>query len=346
MGRKKYAIIGILILLGFVLTSYLSSLSFAPDALAGKAVFTHSLSVVLDQGNIALFFCPRDNCEQTLVQFLQSAEESIHCALYDIGLASVQESLLEKSKSIEVQVVTDSDYAQKFNASFVKADEWGLMHNKFCIIDGMKVSTGSMNPTENDAHKNNNNFILINSTAIANNYEDEFQEMWQGVFKKGRKVLNPAVRVGNTTLHTYFCPEDNCGQRVKEELAKAQHSIYFLAFSFTHDGIANVLLVKNQEGVLVRGVMERRGMTDDSKYGVLQYQSVEVVKDGNKNNMHHKVFIIDERVVVTGSFNPTAGGDRRNDENVLIIEDEKIAKLFVEEFWRVYGEAQKEEQEK
>lgn len=56
--------------------------------------------------------------------------------------------------------------------------------------------------------------------------------------------------------------------------------------------------------------------------------------------MHHKVFIIDEKVVVTGSFNPTAGGNERNDENILIIEDEAIAKRFVEEFWKVYGEGQ------
>lgn len=339
MGRKRHVIIGVVLLLGFVITGYLSSMSFTPDALVGKAVFNSPTSMVLDEGDIALFFCPRDDCEGALIQFLQSAEKSIHCALYDIGLTPVQETILEKSKTIEVQVVTDSDYVHRFNVSFVQADKWGLMHNKFCIIDGMRVSTGSMNPTENDAHKNNNNFILVNSSTIASNYEDEFRELWQGTFKEGREVLNPVVRIGNTTLHTYFCPEDNCGQRVKEELAKAQESIYFLAFSFTHEGIANVILLKNREGILVRGVIERRGMTKDSKYDVFQYQGIDVVKDGNKNNMHHKVFIIDEKIVVTGSFNPTGGGDRRNDENILIIEDPEIARRFVEEFGKVYGEA-------
>lgn len=56
--------------------------------------------------------------------------------------------------------------------------------------------------------------------------------------------------------------------------------------------------------------------------------------------MHHKVFIIDGKTVVTGSFNPTAGGNTRNDENILIIEDEEIAELFLEEFDKVRKEAE------
>ena len=48
--------------------------------------------------------------------------------------------------------------------------------------------------------------------------------------------------------------------------------------------------------------------------------------------MHHKVFIIDEEVVITGSMNPSKGGDTRNDENVLIIKDKEIARVFMEEY--------------
>ncbi len=58
--------------------------------------------------------------------------------------------------------------------------------------------------------------------------------------------------------------------------------------------------------------------------------------DKNKYNMHNKVFIIDEHIVVTGSFNPTKNGDTDNDENILIIHDAAIAKKFVEEFNRLY----------
>ncbi len=56
--------------------------------------------------------------------------------------------------------------------------------------------------------------------------------------------------------------------------------------------------------------------------------------------MHHKTFIIDQETVITGSFNPTGGGDKRNDENVLIITDKNIAKEFMDEYWKVRKEAE------
>ena len=82
------------------------------------------------------------------------------------------------------------------------------MHNKFCIVDNVRILTGSMNPTNNGVHKNNNNLLIIESTILANNYETEFQELWNGVFKKGQKVLNPSIQIGSSLVNNYFCPED------------------------------------------------------------------------------------------------------------------------------------------
>ncbi len=293
-------------------------------------------SILLDNGNIELFFCPRDDCENNLVAFLDSAKESIHCALFDIGLESVQDKLLEKEKQMEVLIVTDDHYLKKFDHHFVRTDRSGLMHNKFCIIDGMKITSGSMNPTENGAHKNNNNLLFIESKILAQNYEEEFQEMWNGTFKKGDKVRNPNVMISDTKIGVYFCPDDQCALRVKEELKKATKEIYFMTFSFTHEGIANMLLLKHLDGIKINGVMEARQVTKHSQMMRLNNSGMDVLKDTNKQNLHHKVFIIDNKTVITGSFNPTNGGDKRNDENILIIEDEKIAKLFLEEFDKIH----------
>ena len=59
---------------------------------------------------------------------------------------------------------------------------------------------------------------------------------------------------------------------------------------------------------------------------------IDAKKDKNKKNMHHKVFIIDNETVITGSYNPTGSGNYRNDENLIIIRNKDIAKGFVEEF--------------
>ncbi len=317
-----------------VLLSLVGTYYFGVDGITGSVTSVDSM--VGSVGEIEVVFCPGD-CEERFVSFLSSASSSIDCALFDIGLESVQDVLLEKSSAIPVRVVTDDHYLKKFNYSFVKPDRSGLMHNKFCIIDGVKVSTGSMNPTLNGAHKNNNNLVFVSSEAFVANFQDEFDELWDGTFKKGATVRSPAVKVGDVVTKTYFCPEDNCGERVKEVLKSAEREIYFMTFSFTHDEIGNVLLLKHLDDVLIRGVMEARQVSKYSEFERLKFQGVDVVKDGNKNNMHHKVFIVDNRTVITGSFNPSANGDKRNDENIVVIYSEEIARLYLDEFERVYS---------
>ena len=290
----------------------------------------------LDQGKIELYFCPTEDCEQVLVSFLESAQTSIHCAFYDIGLESVQQTVLKKQKEIEVLIVTDDDYLKKFNHPFVKADSYGLMHNKFCVVDGQRVSTGSMNPTENDAHKNNNNLLLIDSEVIAQNYEDEFQELWNGNFKKGSNVQHPLIRLGDVKIQTYFCPEDHCAEHLRAELKKAEKSIHFMTFSFTHPLIIDLLLAKNKEGVVVKGIVEaqRKNMQYEA-YQELVDNGISVSLDKNKYLLHHKVFIVDESTVITGSFNPSKNGDENNDENLIVIHSPSIAQMFLEEFGRL-----------
>ena len=296
-------------------------------------------SQVQDHGQIELYFCPQDACADQMVRAINLAQSTLHCAVYELDHPKIQEAIREKSAKIQVQIVTDNDYLKEFNESYVKTDRSGLMHNKFCIIDNQIITAGSMNPTINDAEKNNNNFFIINSTILAQNYEAEFNEMWTGTFKKGGAVANPEVYINNITLENYFCPDDHCANQVIKELKTAKESIHFMVFSFTHDDIANTLLLKKQDGLSIHGVFETRQESEYSEYVRLKYQDTDVLLDGNKYTMHHKVFIIDEITVVTGSFNPSAGGDTRNDENILIIHDKSIAQRFMQEFDKVYNEA-------
>lgn len=312
--------------------------------LAGQAVKTNDKAIdsfVKDQGNISLYFCPQEGCEEAMLSMLDSAERSIHCAFFELDLEKLQQKILmKKQNNLDVKIVTDDQYLDEFNYPFVRSDTYGLMHDKFCIIDGKTISSGSMNPTNNDAFKNNNNLLIIDSPLLADNYEEEFSEMWNGKFKSGQRVKNQNIIINNTRIKNLFCPDDDCAYQVKEELKKAKKSIYFMTFSFTDAGIANIILLQNLDNLTIKGVMEARQISRYSQYARLKENGIDVIKDGNSNNLHHKVFIIDEKTVITGSFNPTEGGDKRNDENVLIMTDQKIASRFLEEFRKVYRKAE------
>ena len=57
--------------------------------------------------------------------------------------------------------------------------------------------------------------------------------------------------------------------------------------------------------------------------------------------MHHKVFIIDRRLVLTGSMNHSTSGTEQNDENWLWIEDAELAEQFLAEYDRVFEKARR-----
>ncbi len=325
---KKLIVIAVLVILAFF--GYYSD--FNLDALTSSVVVNVPETYVSEDGSIEVVFCPHQDCEGSLLAFIDSAQESLHCAFFEVDLGVIREKLLEKEKQIDVKVITDDGYLYEFDHDFVKTDKSGLMHNKFCVIDGVKVSSGSMNPTDNGAFKNNNNLLLIESSILAQNYEDEFAEMWNGTFKKGDPVSTPVVEVSGIKIENYFCPEDDCALHVKEVLKSAKESIHFMTFSFTDDSIANILLLKKSEGLDIKGIMEARQVSKYSVFELFTYQGVDVIKDSNPNNMHHKVFIIDGSIVITGSYNPTGNGNKGNDENVLIIYSEEIGSLFEEEF--------------
>ena len=77
----------------------------------------------------------------------------------------VEEASVEDLLAAGIRVVTD-------------ADRSGLMHNKFLVVDGRYVWTGSFNTTDNGAYKNNNNAIWIDSPELAANFTTEFTEMF------------------------------------------------------------------------------------------------------------------------------------------------------------------------
>ena len=193
-------------------------------------------------------------------------------------------------KKIKAQVIVDKDnYEIVSDLDFVKPDTKSrFSHNKFCV-SGDWISTGSTNPTENGFEKNNNNLLFVKSKTLAQNYEEEFDEMWNGTFGKGEKVSNPIMYLDGRKVENYFCPEDKCGEQIIKVLSEAEKSIKFMTFSYTHEGIANQMLIKMQEGINISGIFEKRGAGSEySKYKVLKYQGANVRKDNNSATMHHK----------------------------------------------------------
>tara|TARA_Y100000310_G_scaffold345848_1_gene471293 strand:+ start:8041 stop:8409 length:369 start_codon:yes stop_codon:yes gene_type:complete len=122
---------------------------------------------------------------------------------------------------------------------------------------------------------------------------------------------------------------------LQNKISEAENSVYFATYSFTHPKIANELIIKNSSGMKVKGIIEKGSKY--SQFQTLKSNGLDVIEDSSKTILHHKFFVIDERIVITGSFNPTRNGDTRNDENFLVLYDEEVAVTYLNYFKSLFG---------
>ncbi len=294
--------------------------------------------------------------DEPLTAFLNSAKSSIDMAIYQFDLPNATQALLDaKQRGVTVRVVTDIDILddpqenpsfkqlQKVGILVIGGNSNGIMHDKFVVVDKAAVWTGSWNFTTNDTYRYNNNGILIQSPELAKNYTATFEKMFvDKKFAAQRKPggTTPHLSIAGVNVENYFAPEDKVASKIVPRLKQAAQTIDFLAYSFTDDDMGAAVIDRSKAGVKVRGVFEKTGSeTQFSEYGKMVQAKLDVYQDGNPYLMHHKVFIVDGKTVIFGSFNFSASADTDNDENLLIIDDAGLAQSFENEFVRVYDAA-------
>lgn len=289
-----------------------------------------------------------------LAEAIDAAKLSVDVAVYSLSLNSVRDALLNAhDRGVQVRMVMESDNLDRSDPQklleagipILGDRREGLMHNKFVVIDNSEVWTGSTNFTDSGAYDDNNNMIRIRSVKLAENFTKEFEEMFIDD-KFGDNVVpetpNPRVTIDGTPIDTYFSPDDGVQVNFVELVENAQESIYFMAFSFTADPIGNAVRARAEEGVTVAGVMDAEQVDSNigTEFDAFSQAGLDVYRDGNAGQMHHKVMIIDESIVIFGSYNFTNSAEERNDETLLVIYNEDIAAQFITEFQRVYEKAQ------
>ncbi len=292
--------------------------------------------------------------DTVLVTAIDSARLSVDAAIYSLTLKNVSNALLRAyRRGVQVRIVMESDnmdtsLPQRLKESGIPMlgdRREGLMHNKFIVLDRSEVWTGSMNFTDNGVYEDNNNLIRIQSSQVAEDYRQEFNEMFeQDKFgpEVDRSTPYPNVSLGSTQLEIYFSPDDHVQNRLVELVRQAKNSIYFMAYSFTSDPLGSAIREQATAGVTVGGVMDADQMKSNAgtEYDAFRIANLDVRLDGNSGLMHHKVIIIDEQIVVLGSYNFTASAETKNDENLIVIHDPRIAKWFLQEYQRMYDLSQ------
>ena len=295
---------------------------------------------------------------EELMQRINGAQRSIDIAAFEFDLTPVAEALIAaRNRGVTVRWITDDEHGidadseaghgqfrmmREAGIQVRDDDREGLMHNKYIIFDEASLWTGSTNLTQNGMFRNDNNVMIFDSPAIADIYQRDFNELWRG--KSGAEsrstVRLQTKMLEDTPVLVLFAPEDQAMESLLPLVHRARESVYFMAFAFTYDELGEELLNRARRGVDVRGVFESRNTSSEhSEIHKLYCAGLDVREDGNPATMHHKVFIIDGSIVITGSFNFSNSANSKNDENMVMVNNADVAADYLREFERVWARA-------
>ena len=151
----------------------------------------------------------------------------------------------------------------------------------------------------------------------------------------------PADQHGKEGLVQYcLSPDGDCVKVILFWIARANASIHILIFDFSLDSIRDALIKAKNRGIDVRIVMEQDTISNTgSEYRNLKQAGIDVRLDANSALMHDKTAVIDNHIIITGSYNWTASANNRNNDNLVVIDSQAWAEAYEAEFQRIYKRA-------
>ena len=131
----------------------------------------------------------------------------------------------------------------------------------------------------------------------------------------------------------YFSLSDNPQKAIIKNINQAEAFINIAMYIFTDREIALPLAKAQERGVKVRVYLDKDQVDDQySQSRLLVQKGIKVRISTNNYIMHNKFAIIDNRLLLTGSYNWTFSANNRNDENLMVIDDPEIIAIFQNQF--------------
>ena len=141
-------------------------------------------------------------------------------------------------------------------------------------------------------------------------------------------------------FEVYFFPNPDNEIYVINMLQTCKNSIDIAIFTMTNIKIANIISSLFNRGIKIRIIADGEccKMQSSNIYSLAALGIDIKTDDSIRYYMHHKFAVIDNSVVITGSFNWTTQAVNHNQENILFLENKNLAKKYSIEFQRLWDD--------
>lgn len=312
--------------------------------------------------------------DDSLVAYINRAQQSIEATFYNSTHSSAVADIIGAlndafARGVTVRVIynenTSNSAIANLNPSIPRLEspphdfdnDIGIMHHKFFVFDADEalssyVWTGSTNMTTQQVNTDANHVVVIQDQSVAKTFRMEFDEMWGGsdhqpnefLSRFGKSKIDDTPHlffVDGKPMEVYFSPSDNVQDNLIRRIQQAEESLYVNTMLITQSAISDALIDKHNDGVSIGVLLNTEHQSFVFEQLKNELHGRLATYEGVTGVLHHKTLFGDvgsenQSFVFTGSHNWSRSADRINDENTVIIYDDKITNQFQQEFMARY----------
>jgi phosphatidylserine/phosphatidylglycerophosphate/cardiolipin synthase-like enzyme len=284
--------------------------------------------------------------EARLLEFIDSAEQSIACAAFDLRATAVAAALHEaRERGVALRLLHDSadvvgeavGLDPKVAGARAVLESWQLpcvmrprVHHRFLVRDGRSIWTGSANLTPGGLQRQDNDCVIVHDATIAQAY---LAALDQGATQEARAPLPDGE------LLALFAPGDAIRRFVVSALASAE-CIRVMAFTLADPPILTALRRRREAGADIAGVYDPDGMAAvlrKAPRSALQFWFLideafvaapnhPFDSDGEQEVLHNRLLVIDD-MVITGSASLVSEAFD-HEQDALVIRSPSYAAIY------------------
>ena len=253
----------------------------------------------------------------------ETPEQALHRAQWGEDQTELAENRRILAGLLRSDVQVRGDYNPKlFHQKFILRDYRGTSSSTSALL------TGTANFTDTDTHRNLNHLVVFHNAHICRQYQVEVEQLRRGSFGRGLHGDVPKVYdLSGIPVKILFAPDHTPELEIMKQMLTGKTEIYFAIFTFAgSSGIDDAMLALARGGMKIKGILDP-GQAHQ-KWAAprwLTHPNIELYLPkrtgvfADLRKVHHKLMVIDEQIVVAGSFNYTAPANEYNDENIFVL---------------------------
>lgn len=160
-----------------------------------------------------------------------------------------------------------------------------------------------------------------------------------GWLKEANKILLPQKHAGGLKQRVLFSPGESCRRAIIDHIHRCQNKMDICVFTISDNLIVREIEMCHRRGVRVRIISDNDKSYDKgSDIFELGRKGIPIKLDNEPDHMHHKFALFDQHYALTGSYNWTRSAADRNEENILITNDQQTIRSFQSKFDQLWDE--------